>query len=107
MLCLPDQYHHPRDIFGELYAGFEGVVQNFSGEDDNDEDSYTRYISGKPLRTKDQATDALVEIINMLEIPSTTKSSKSRSTGEANSGTRMSESNLKKLYRNKCNSGKS
>jgi len=36
MLWLPDQYHHPRGIFEELYAGFEGVVHDFPEEDDDD-----------------------------------------------------------------------
>jgi len=30
-------------------------------------DDYSRYISRKPLRTKDETTDALIEIINILE----------------------------------------
>jgi len=42
-------------------------VQNFPEEDDDGGDDYTRYVSAKPLRAKDQATDALVEIVNMLE----------------------------------------
>ena len=30
-------------------------------------DDYSRYISGKPVRTKDEITDTLIEIINILE----------------------------------------
>jgi len=61
-------------------------------------DDYTRYMSAKPLRIKDETANALVEIVNILEkapMPSTVSNSY-RQTGEANSATKTFRPNYGK-----------
>jgi len=56
-------------------------------------DDYTRYMSAKPLKTKDETTKVLVEIVNILERAAEHPVKMIKPTGEADSATRTSRPN--------------